>query len=93
MTLFQDNLRFVVEAEKIAKLPTPLWATSNRIVLDLDTMRLRDFSAPDRKSKQMPVLNDAPYAGHSSTIADYAVGQSLVETLNAAGLEHVLVTD
>jgi polyhydroxyalkanoate depolymerase len=39
------------------------------------------------------VLVDAPYAGHSSTIADYAVGQSLIETLMAGGLEHVLVTD
>lgn len=40
-----------------------------------------------------PVLVDAPYAGHSSTIADYAVGQSLVEVLLGNGLDHVLVTD
>jgi polyhydroxyalkanoate depolymerase len=56
-------------------------------------MRLRDFSRLDAKSGAVPVLVDAPYAGHSSTIADYAIGQSLVETLMAAGLRHVLATD
>jgi poly(3-hydroxybutyrate) depolymerase len=39
------------------------------------------------------VLVDAPYAGHRSTVADYAKGQSLVETLQAGGLARVLVTD
>jgi polyhydroxyalkanoate depolymerase len=56
-------------------------------------MWLRDFSAAGQMHTQTPVLIDAPYAGHSSTIADYAPGQSLVETLQASGLEHVLVTD
>jgi poly(3-hydroxybutyrate) depolymerase len=92
MKLFQKNLRYVSEAEKITAPPAPEWATSNRILLDLDTMRLRDFSLPGHRHGQTPALIDAPYAGHSSTIADYAVGQSLVETLQAAGLEHVLVT-
>jgi poly(3-hydroxybutyrate) depolymerase len=35
----------------------------------------------------------APYAGHSATIADFARGQSLIETLHAAGLGRLLVTD
>jgi poly(3-hydroxybutyrate) depolymerase len=39
------------------------------------------------------MLVDAPYAGHSSSSADYAKGQSMVETLRAAGLERVLGTD
>jgi len=73
--------------------PQPEWATSNRVVLELDTMRLRDFSRKSLKHPQTPVLIDAPYAGHSSTIADYAVGQSLVEVLLGNGLDHVLVTD
>jgi len=93
MKLFQDNLRFVAEAEGIVAPKEPEWATSNRILLNLDTMRLRDFIPMERKSSQIPVLIDAPYAGHSSTIADYAKGQSLVEALQKAGLEHVLVTD
>lgn len=93
MTLFQDNLRYAVEAETITAPPEPEWATPNRILLDIDTMRLRDFSPVGRPLAQTAVLIDAPYAGYSSTIADYAVGQSLVETLQAGGLKHVLVTD
>ncbi|MGZ3639940.1 MAG: alpha/beta fold hydrolase [Ktedonobacterales bacterium] len=93
LRLFQDNLRYAAEAEAITAPAPPQWATANRVLLDLDTMRLRDFSPLDRKHAHQPVLIDAPYAGHSSTIADYAAGQSLVETLQAAGLEQVLVTD
>lgn len=36
---FQDNLRFAAEAVKITVSPEPEWATSNRVVLELDTMR------------------------------------------------------
>ena len=93
VNLFQDNLRYVAEAVEIAEPPAPAWAASNRVALDLDTMRLRDFSAAGHKRMRTPVLIDAPYAGHSSTIADYAIGQSLVETLQAGGLEHMPVTD
>jgi polyhydroxyalkanoate depolymerase len=39
------------------------------------------------------VLIDPPYAGHSSTIADYRKGQSLVETLLNTGLSHLLAMD
>jgi len=93
MKLYQDNLRYLAEAEEITLPPQPEWATANRILMDLDTMRLRDFSPSTARSDAIPVLVDAPYAGHSSTIADYAKGHSLVETLQAGGLEHVLVTD
>ena len=93
MRLFQDNLRYLAATEEIAAPPEPEWATPNRVLLEMDTMRLRDFSPAGHQYAQTPVLIDAPYAGHSSTIADYAKGQSLVETLMAAGLEHVLVTD
>jgi poly(3-hydroxybutyrate) depolymerase len=93
MTLFQDNLRYVAEAEEIAAPPKPEWATSNHVLMDLDTMRLRDFSRAAPGVNELPVLIDAPYAGHSSTIADYDKGQSLVETLLDCGLERVLVTD
>jgi polyhydroxyalkanoate depolymerase len=91
LQLFQDNMRFIAEAEKIESPAPSEWATRNRVVLDLDTMRLRDFFAAG--SDALPVVVDAPYAGHSSTIADYKKGQSLVETLLASGLTRVLVTD
>ncbi|MCZ4304794.1 alpha/beta fold hydrolase [Zoogloeaceae bacterium G21618-S1] len=93
LTLFQNNLRFVEKAIAFGDPPDPEWVTENRIVLELDTLRLRDFSPLGQNAAQTPVLVDAPYAGHSSTIADYAVGQSLVETLMAGGLTQVLVTD
>jgi len=93
MKLFSDNFKFAAEAEMIAAPPPPEWATGNRVLLDLDTMRLRDFSRAAAGRDQLPVLIDAPYAGHSSTIADYDKGQSLVETLLDCGLTRVLVTD
>lgn len=92
LRLFSDNLKLVDEAEKISLLPPPDWASRNQILLDLDTMRLRDFT-PNQGGASLPVLVDAPYAGHGSSIADYAKGQSLVETLLGAGLKRVLVAD
>ncbi len=92
---FQDNLKFLAVSEQIAAPPPPDWATANRVRLDLDTMQLRDFSPAIAATRPggAPVLVDAPYAGHRSMIADYARGQSLVETLLANGLPRVLVTD
>lgn len=93
LEIFEDNMRYAAEAARIEVPPEPRWATRNRVLLDLDTMRLRDFSAAGAKSDIAPVVIDAPYAGHSSTIADFDKGQSLVETLLANGIEHVLATD
>lgn len=93
LRLFQDNMRYLAEVEKLEMPPPPEWATSNRVILELDTMHVRDFSRSGGEPDAVPVLIDAPYAGHSATIADYAKGQSLVETLLASGLKRVLVTD
>lgn len=91
LRLTARNLDFLEEAAKITRPPAPGWATANTVRLDLPTMRLREFGDP--KSGATPVVIDAPYAGHSATIADYAEGQSLVATLLANGVPHVLVTD
>lgn len=88
---WERNLTFFKEAQEINHPPAPEWATPNTVRLDLSTMRLRDFSAPE--SDGVPVLVDAPYAGHASTIADYAPGQSLVETLMNNGVRRVFSTD
>ncbi len=69
--------------------PQPLWATPNEIVLDLPTVRLRKFGIDNG----IPTLIDAPYAGHPATIADYAEGQSLVQTLLNNDIASVYVTD
>lgn len=83
-------LSFLGKAEEIDHPPQPRWFTKNRIRLDLPTMRLREFGGP---GNGLPVLIDAPFAGHSSTIADFDDGQSLVQALLASGLPAVWVTD
>jgi polyhydroxyalkanoate depolymerase len=93
LSLFRDNLKYAAETYAFAAPPPPEWATKNDISLELHTLLLRDFSSATRADRGIPVLIDAPYAGHSATIADYARGQSLVETLLASGLGRVLVTD
>ncbi len=91
LALFKKNLKFLVEAEKVDHELAPQFATANSVILDLHTLRLREFG--DARSSAVPTLVDAPYAGHTATIADYHKGQSLVETLLANGHRRVLVTD
>jgi poly(3-hydroxyalkanoate) synthetase len=59
-------------------------------VLELSTVRLRDFSTA---ADGVPVLVCAPYALHGAMIADFAPGHSLVAALLSAGLTRVFVTD
>jgi poly(3-hydroxyalkanoate) synthetase len=88
LDLYARNLEFVAEEIKLRGL-RPALATPNRLRLDLRTMFLREYGKPSG----IPTLVDAPYAGHTATIADYRRGQSLIETLLANGLQHVLLTD
>jgi poly(3-hydroxyalkanoate) synthetase len=83
------NLRFVEEEIRIHEGRRPKLATPNRVRVELRTMTLRDYGT----DKGVPVLVDAPYAGHTAVIADYHKGQSLVETLLANGIAHVALTD
>lgn len=69
------------------KLP---WTTANRTALELETMRLRDFSTG--RSGQ-PALICSPYALHRAQIADFASGHSVVETLQGGGVDRVYITD
>ncbi len=89
--LYAKNLKFLAEEEKIDHGLRPKLATENRVMLDLRTMTLRDYSRADAKG--VPTVVDAPYAGHTAMIADYHRGQSLIETLLANGLDRVLLTD
>ena len=70
---------------------SPGWASPNDVVLDLHTLTMRDFS---RGSAQgAPVLVLPPYAGHTSTIADFHEGQSLIATLLDNGCQNVFAAD
>lgn len=95
LEIFKRNLAFAKEIKKEEFELKPVWATPNDILLDLNTLRLRDFSTPAARREQgvIPTLIDAPYAGHTSTVADYAPGQSLVETLQTGGIRRVLCLD
>ncbi len=85
------NLDFLAEEARIEASPEPRFATANTVRLDLRTLRLREYGDPGAAGP--PTLIDAPYAGHSAVIADFADGQSLVQTLLAQGVAHVALTD
>jgi polyhydroxyalkanoate depolymerase len=87
--LMAKNLKFVDEEIKIHAEQRPEVATANVVRLDLRTMVLRDYGRP----VGIPTLVNAPYAGHSAVIADYAEDQSLIGTLLANGIGHVALTD
>jgi poly(3-hydroxyalkanoate) synthetase len=89
MAVLARNLKFVAEEIKIHEKQRPTVATPNAVRLDLRTMTLRDYG----RTGGIPTVVDAPYAGHSAVIADYAKGQSLIETLLANGVGHVVLTD
>jgi poly-beta-hydroxyalkanoate depolymerase len=86
-------LRIASFQRAIGAQPMPQWVTPNRVDLELDTMRLRNFGRHGSGGVSTPVVIDSPYAGHSSTLADYAKGQSLVETLRATGHDRIYVMD
>ncbi len=87
--LLAKNLKFVDEEIKIHEEQRPTVATPNVARLDLRTMILREYG----RAGGIPTLVHAPYAGHSAMIADYAKGESLIETLLAHGVGHVVLTD
>jgi polyhydroxyalkanoate depolymerase len=87
--LYARNLKFVEEEIKIHDELRPKLATANQVRLDLRTMLLREYGTPGG----IATLVDAPHAGHTAMIADYHKGQSLIETLLANGIGHVVLTD
>ena len=72
----------LAEAEKLDFGLTPEFASPNKILGELHTLRLRDFSRA-AMAGECPTLIDAPFAGHTAVIADFQRGQSLVQTLLA----------
>ncbi len=66
------------------------WQTQHSVALELETVRLRDFSVG---MSGWPTLLCAPLASHSAAITDLAAGHSLVSALRGLGLERLFVTD
>ena len=73
--------------------PEPVGATPNTIVLDLKTVRLRDYGTRGPLRSGVPTLICAPLALHSATVADLAPGHSLVGALQAAGVGRLFMAD
>jgi len=71
--------------------PEPAWTTPNTVDLELNTVRLRDFTIGS--DEQRPTLLCAPFALHGAAVADLATGHSLVAALQRAGLRHLFLTD
>ena len=92
LSLYKKNLIYLNEVHEINHPSQPVWATLNKIKLDLDTMLLRDFSQ-SHSNHLVPTLIVAPYAGQSAIIADFSKGKSLVEVLISNGLNNIFVTD
>jgi poly(3-hydroxybutyrate) depolymerase len=89
----EKNLKFFQEVVKNDIVhPLPEWASSNKIVYDLHTFTLRDFSTSPLNG-EIPTLILPPYAGHTSTIADFHKKQSLLETLKQNGLTRIFCID
>jgi hypothetical protein len=59
--------------------PEPQWTTPNQVVLELSSVRLRDFSTA---AEGIPTL-----------ITDFAPHHSLVAALQDAGIERIFLTD
>jgi polyhydroxyalkanoate depolymerase len=91
LEVLRENIKFLKEIEKTQiERPKPDWATKNKVILELHTMNLRGFSSAN---KGIYTLVVTPYAGHTSVIADFHKGQSLVETLLENGIKKVCVTE
>jgi poly(3-hydroxyalkanoate) synthetase len=66
----------------------PEGVTPSRIALELNTVRLRDFSIANAS---VSTLLCVPFALHGAAVADLADEHSLVATLRAAGIDRLFV--
>lgn len=66
------------------------WTTPHTVTLELESVRLRDFSTG---AGRFPTLLITPFAIHGAVISDLAPKHSLVAALCAGGLTRLFVTD
>ncbi|WP_181783763.1 alpha/beta fold hydrolase, partial [Pseudonocardia pini] len=65
----------------------PRFHLANRTVLETDFARLRDFTLDEHRGDPVvPTLVLPPQAGHSSTVVDFAPGQSQLTAIRDTGL-------
>jgi len=83
-------LIYPADLVRLIQIERPAWITDNRVILDLKTLKLRNFS---KGEDGINILIVPPYSGHISTIVDFAPEQSLVETLLKNGIKKVYSID
>ncbi|MEP7160274.1 MAG: alpha/beta fold hydrolase, partial [Dermatophilaceae bacterium] len=89
--LADHNLDFLAEELKLHGGMEPVLASNPPVRLALRTMELCDYGPPEANG--MPTIVTAPYAGHPSSIADYDVGQSLMQVLRDGGVGPLYLTN
>ncbi len=67
------------------------WLTPNSVRLDLDALRLREFSGADTAGR--PLLIVSPRSLHDAGFLDLAPGHSLVQTLKLNGCDRILLVE
>jgi poly(3-hydroxyalkanoate) synthetase len=75
----------------LPRVSEPEWASPNHVTIELDAMRVRDFSVA--RSKGCSALIVAPFALHDARIADLSSGHSLIETLRANGCSRLFLVE
>ena len=75
----------------LRRVSEPEWASSNHVTIELDAMRVRDFSVAGGKQRSTLVV--APFALHDARIADLSSGHSLIETLRANGCSRLFLVE
>src|ERR1700720_665849 len=83
-------LGFSGDADGDHSLQEPEGATPSKIALELQAVRLRDFTIAE---SGVPTLLCTPLALHGAAIADLAAGHSLVAAFCGAGIERLFMTD
>lgn len=78
------------DADDDSAAQEPEGATANKIAIELNAVRLRDYTLVERG---VPTLLCTPQALHGAVVADLAVGHSLVAALREAGIERLFVAD
>ncbi len=73
-----------------AAAPEPKWSTSHTVALELNSVRLRDFTVDETSP---PALLCTPLALHGAAVADLTSDHSLVAALRGVGLRRLFAAD
>jgi poly(3-hydroxyalkanoate) synthetase len=91
MDMHRRAMESLGEVDETAARDKLEWTTSNRVVVELAALRLRDFSLA--QEGRHPALVVAAFALHDAALADLAPGHSLVETLLANGCSRIFLAE